>query len=87
MFLELTLCCKMSFIKEPLNLLSKNLNLHIIVVLKDGSEYRCKIIGCDRVMNIVLEGAVEIVDGQPIRNYGRVLLRGNNIMYVILGEV
>ena len=77
----------MSFVKEPLSLLSKNLNLHIIVVLKDGSEYRGKIVGCDRVMNIVLEGAVEIVDGQPIRNYGRVLLRGNNIMYVILGEV
>jgi small nuclear ribonucleoprotein (snRNP)-like protein len=35
-------------------------------------------------MNIVLESAVEIIGGQPVRNYGRVLLRGNkyNIMYV-----
>jgi small nuclear ribonucleoprotein (snRNP)-like protein len=34
-------------------------------------------------MNIVLESAVEIIGGQPVRNYGRVLLRGINIMYVI----
>jgi len=77
----------MSFVKEPLSLLAKNLNLRITVILKDGSEYRGKIVGCDRIMNIVLEGAVEIVGGQPVRNFGRVLLRGNNIMYVILGEV
>jgi hypothetical protein len=44
MFLELTLCCKMNFVKEPLSLLSKNLNLHITVVLKDSSDIEVKLL-------------------------------------------
>jgi hypothetical protein len=44
MFLELTLCCKMNFVKEPLSLLSKNLNLHITVVLKDSFDIEVKLL-------------------------------------------
>lgn len=34
-------------------------------------------------MNILLEGAPKSRNGQPITNYGNVLLRGNNILYIM----
>jgi small nuclear ribonucleoprotein len=77
----------MSFGGELLNLLTKKLNTYIVIVLKDGSEYRGKLIGCDHLMNIALEEAVEFLDGQPAKSYGKVLLRGNNIIYIILGVI
>ncbi len=70
--------------KKPLNVLIKELNAHISVVLKNGAEYKGKMIKCDGHMNILLEGAAESKDDQMIANYGNVLLRGNNILYIML---
>jgi len=70
--------------KKPLNVLVKQLNANIAVVLKNGCEYRGKMIKCDGHMNIMLEGATECRDEQPVANYGSVLLRGNNILYIVL---
>jgi small nuclear ribonucleoprotein (snRNP)-like protein len=41
-------------------------------------------IKCDGHMNILLEGATECKDEQLLTNYGNVLLRGNNILYIVL---
>jgi len=71
--------------KKPLNVLIKQLNAHISVVLKNGCEYRGKMIKCDGHMNILLEGASESKEEQLIANYGNVLLRGNNILYIVIG--
>jgi small nuclear ribonucleoprotein (snRNP)-like protein len=38
----------------------------------------------DGHMNILLEGANELKDEQLMTNYGNVLLRGNNILYIVL---
>jgi len=70
--------------KKPLNVLVKQLNAGIAVVLKNGGEYKGKMIKCDGHMNILLEGATESKDDQLITNYGNVLLRGNNILYIML---
>jgi small nuclear ribonucleoprotein (snRNP)-like protein len=35
-------------------------------------------------MNILLEGATERVDDRLNANYGSVLLRGNNILYICI---
>lgn len=70
--------------KKPLNVLIKQLNANIAVVLKNGCEYRGKMIKCDGHMNILLEGATECKDDQLVANYGSVLLRGNNILYIVL---
>jgi small nuclear ribonucleoprotein (snRNP)-like protein len=37
-------------------------------------------------MNILLEGATESKDEQLVANYGNVLLRGNNILYIALAS-
>ena len=70
--------------KKPLNVLVKQLNAGIAVMLKNGCEYKGKMIKCDGHMNILLEGATESKDDQLITNYGNVLLRGNNVLYIML---
>jgi small nuclear ribonucleoprotein len=64
--------------------LVKQLNAHIAVLLKNGCEYKGKMVKCDGHMNILLEGATECRNGQLITNYGNVLLRGNNILCIML---
>ena len=68
--------------KKPLNVLIKQLHGNIEVVLKNGYEYKGKMIKCDGHMNILLEGATEFKEDQLMTNYGNVLLRGNNIITV-----
>ena len=70
--------------KKPLNVLIKQLHGNIEVVLKNGYEYKGKMIKCDGYMNILLEGATESKEEQLMTNYGNVLLRGNNILYIVL---
>ena len=70
--------------KKPLNVLIKQLNANISVMLKNGGEYKGKMIKCDGHMNILLEGATECKEEQLMTNYGNVLLRGNNILYIML---
>jgi small nuclear ribonucleoprotein len=70
--------------KKPLNVLIKQLHGNIEVVLKNGCEYKGTMIKCDGHMNILLEGATECKDEQLLTNYGNVLLRGNNILYIVL---
>ncbi len=72
--------------KKPLNVLIKQLNTSIAVLLKNGYEYSGKMIKCDGHMNILLDGATERKNGQLITNYGNILLRGNNILYIVLGQ-
>lgn len=70
--------------KKPLNVLVKQMNSEISVVLKNGVAYKGKMIKCDGFMNILLEGAKEYVKEEIIANYGNILVRGNNILYLIL---
>ena len=72
--------------KKPLNVLVKQLNANVEVLLKNGREYKGKMIKCDGHMNILLEGATECRKNQLVTNYGNVLVRGNNILYIILGR-
>lgn len=70
--------------RKPLNVLARQLNAHIAIVLKNGLEYRGAMSYCDNFMNIILDGAAEYYDGRPIANYGKILVRGNNVLYVAL---
>lgn len=76
--------CMMEPSKKPLNVLIKQLHGNIEVILKNGSEYKGKMIKCDGHMNILLEGATELKDEQMLANYGNVLLRGNNVLYIVI---
>ena len=68
--------------RRPLNVLARNLNNPIQVKLKNNVEYRGTMTQCDSYMNLILEQAVEYEDNTPIANYGNILIRGNNILYI-----
>ena len=70
--------------KKPLNVLTKQLNSHLSVTLKNGVEYRGRMVRCDGYMNILLEGASEHVNDQLTAKYGSILVRGNNILYITI---
>jgi len=71
--------------KKPLNVLTKQLNSSVIITLKNGVEYHGVMVRCDGYMNMLLEGASEHVNNTLIANYGNVLVRGNNILYIAIG--
>lgn len=68
---------------EPLKLLFRSVNKTIIVKLKDGSEYMGRLIKCDPTMNLTMTDTQELNnDGNAKTKFGKVLIRGNNILYV-----
>lgn len=72
-------------VKTPLELLSKlkEMGVEVAVKLKDGSEYRGVVEEIDLAMNMILDKAIQVSeDGTPLVNYGRIFIRGSNIMYV-----
>jgi len=68
--------------KKPLNVLVKQLNNNVNITLKNGVTYKGNMKKCDGHMNIILEGATECRGEKLIANYGSVLVRGNNILYI-----
>jgi len=70
--------------KKPLNVLIRQMNAYIAIVLKNGIEYRGTMVHCDSYMNIILNGAAEYYNSQLLAHYGQVLVRGNNILYISL---
>lgn len=66
-----------------MRLLNKALHNQILVKLKDGHEYIGNLMKFDQTMNLILIDAVEAVDdGNPVAKYGKILVRGNNILYI-----
>ncbi len=69
---------------ETFRLLNKALNSQILVKLKDGHEYIGNLVKYDQTMNLVLTDAIETIDnGSPLAKYGKVLVRGSNILYIV----
>lgn len=73
---------------EPLKLLSRNLNEEVVVKLKDGRTCKGVLENCDNYMNLILKDAEEVDDSGSNAEvkYGRVLIRGNNILWITLNR-
>jgi len=70
--------------KRPLTTLQKNTNKSVIVRLKNNVEYKGKIVSVDSYMNLIMTDAEELRDGKTVEKYGRVILRGNNVLFIKL---
>jgi small nuclear ribonucleoprotein len=70
--------------KRPLTTLQKNTNKSIIVRLKNDVEYKGKIVNVDSYMNLIMTDAEELRNGKTVEKYGRVILRGNNVLFIKL---
>ena len=67
---------------HPINRLRKAHNNFIGIRLKDSREYRGYLDAQDQHMNMVLRNAVEFYKGEKIAAYGKIFIRGNNILWV-----
>ena len=70
--------------KRPLTTLQKNTKKSVIVRLKNDVEYKGKIVNVDSYMNLIMTDAEELRNGKTIEKYGRVILRGNNVLFIKL---
>ena len=68
--------------KRPLNVLQKATNKQVSVLLKNELEYRGKMSNVDSFMNVILMDAEESEKGSKKANYGKVVIRGNNVLYI-----
>jgi len=68
--------------KRPFDVLNNSLNNIVVIGLKGGVEFRGTMAAYDVHMNIVLEKADEIIDGEKKRGMGTILLRGDSIVFI-----
>ncbi len=71
-----------TFNSHPINYLRKSYNNFIGIRLKDGREFRGNLDAQDQHMNLVLRNAVEYYKGEKVASYGKIFIRGNNILWV-----
>ena len=70
--------------KRPLTTLQKNTKKKVTVRLKNEVEYRGKMDNVDSYMNLIMTDAEELKETKVIANYGRVIVRGNNVLFIKL---
>ena len=67
---------------RPFDLLSESVNKTVLVELKDKIQMRGTLKAFDVHMNIVLENAESMENGEPNTNYVKVILSGDNILLI-----
>jgi len=72
--------------KKPLNLLQNALNESVSIRLKNNIEYKGKMSSVDAFMNLIIENASEYSGGVLRSNYGNVIIRGNNVLFIKLND-
>jgi small nuclear ribonucleoprotein len=65
-------------------MLGRAVNTKVTVRLKSGDEYTGILEKCDPNMNLIIVDAEELNNGTVIAKYGRIFIRGNNILYIKL---
>lgn len=68
--------------RRPFDVLNNSLNNNVIVGMKGGYEFRGLMVAYDIHMNIVLEKAEQIKDGEVKRGVGTILLRGDSVTFI-----
>jgi len=68
--------------KRPLGVLQKATNRLVSVRLKNELEYKGRMSSVDPYMNVILVDAEESENGAKKANYGKVVIRGNNVLYI-----
>ena len=63
-------------------MLQKSTKKKVVVRLKNEVEYKGKMDNVDSYMNLIMTDAEEVHDDKVIANYGRVIVRGNNVLFI-----
>ncbi|MEZ0319782.1 MAG: U6 snRNA-associated Sm-like protein LSm6 [Pyrobaculum sp.] len=73
---------------SPIKVLTKMLNKEVVARLKGGVAIKGVLTAYDGCMNLVLDDAAELdKSGEPVTRYGRIVVRGSQVIYVSAFEV
>ena len=72
--------------ERPFDLLNRVIGQQVMIRLKGNTYIRGRIISFDAHMNVVIENAEELEDGELKAKIGTILLRGGNIIFVSPAE-
>jgi len=71
-----------SGIERPLDLLNNAKNKEVLVQLKNDRQLVGTLLAFDIHINVVLDNAKEMKDGQVTKNIGLTFLRGDTIIFI-----
>jgi small nuclear ribonucleoprotein len=69
-------------VNRPFDMLNDSIGKEVLVKLKGDVSIRGTLKAFDVHMNVVLENADELEDGNPKTKYGKVMLRGDSVILV-----
>jgi small nuclear ribonucleoprotein len=69
---------------RPFDFLNKSVNKNVLVVMKGGITVRGILKAFDVHMNIILENAEKLTDGNPDVKYGSTIIRGDTVILISL---
>ena len=69
-------------IDRPLDLLNSAKGKEILVQLKGGKQFVGTLLAFDIHINVVLDNAKEVEDGEQTKSYGLMFLRGDTIIFI-----
>ncbi|MFH1224617.1 MAG: LSM domain-containing protein [Candidatus Diapherotrites archaeon] len=67
---------------RPFDLLNDSIGKDVLVLLKGKMNIRGTLKAFDVHMNLVLENAEHLEDGVPKTKYGKLILRGDNVLLI-----
>ncbi len=69
-------------IERPLDVLNQSKGKDVLIELKDGRKFVGTLLAFDMHINIGLDNAKEMNDGEVKKNYGLTFLRGDTIIFI-----
>ncbi|MBC7081709.1 MAG: small nuclear ribonucleoprotein [Thermoplasmatales archaeon] len=70
---------------KPLELIHSSIDKRVVVAIKGEKEYRGILEGYDHPhLNLILKNAEEIINGEKKRELSKVIVRGDNIIYIMV---
>ncbi len=69
-------------IERPLDLLNQSKGKEVLVQLKGDRQYVGKLLAFDMHINVVLDNAKEMHEGEVRKNIGLTFLRGDTIIFI-----
>ena len=72
-------------IERPLDVLNNAKGKEVLVQLKNNRQMVGTLLAFDIHINVVLDNAKEVENGQQTKSYGLSFLRGDTIIFILLG--
>jgi small nuclear ribonucleoprotein len=67
---------------RPFDFLNQSIDKNVLIELKGNLHFRGKLKAFDVHMNLVLEDAEQLENGETTKKYGMLVLRGDNILLI-----